>query len=237
MGYSSLYECQVQVGAMDGCVAQGTGLIFLGLVVGRPQWAERRRAVTLQTQQVDLGYTQQARIGRAVRRVAAHAAFGLHRRVLVNEGALLLGMALVAEGIASRSGAHLAQRRRSVYVVAVAAGDEPLIYSMVVGAGKLGARRGMAAVAEFGLSLHQQLALDFGVMRAVAIDAADFVAGVRRGAKMLLLMGLAVALKTAPAGLCPRQVREADDLQFCLRPPPRARRPDHGRIHNRGHPS
>jgi hypothetical protein len=48
----------------------------------------------------------------------------------------------------------------------------------------------------------------------VAIEAADIVAGVSGGAKMLLLVSLAVALQTAPAGLRPRQTCKADDLGF-----------------------
>ena len=76
---------------------------------------------------------------------------------------------------------------------------------MVVGTGKLGAGRGMAAVAKFGLRLDQQLALFLGVMRTVAIEAADVVAGVGGRAKVLLLAGLAVALETALAGFRTRQ--------------------------------
>src|SRR5208337_299276 len=104
----SLHECRVQIGAMNGCVAHGAGLIFLGLVVRRSQWAQRRSAVTLQAQQVDLGHAQEARIRRAVRRMAAHAAFRLHRHVLIDEGSLLFGVTLVADRVASGSRAHLA---------------------------------------------------------------------------------------------------------------------------------
>lgn len=210
----SLHEYLAQIGAMDGRVAQNAGLILLGLVVRRPQGAKRRSAVTLQTQQVDQGHAQKARIGRAVRRVATHAAFRLHWHVLVNEGALLIGVALVADGIASGSGTHLAQRRRAMHAMAVAAGDESLIHAMVVGTGKLGAGRGMATVAKFGLRLDQQFALFFRVMRAMAIEAADIVARVSGRAKVLLLAGLTMALETAPAGLRTRESCKAHDLRF-----------------------
>lgn len=134
----SLHEYLAQIGAMDGRVAQNAGLILLRLVVRRPQGAKRRSAVTLQTQQVDLGHAQEARIGRAVRCMATHAAFRLHRHVLVDEGSLLVGVALVANRVPAGSGTHLAQRRSAMRVMAVAAGDEPLIHPMVVRAGKLG---------------------------------------------------------------------------------------------------
>lgn len=135
----SLHEYLAQIGAMDGGVAQNAGLILLGLVVRRPQGAKRRSAVTLQTQQVGLGHAQEARIGRAVRCVATHAAFRFYRHVLVDEWPLPIGVALVANRVTAGSGAHLAQRRGAMHVVAVAAGDEPLIHAMVVGTGKLGA--------------------------------------------------------------------------------------------------
>lgn len=210
----SLHEYLAQIGAMDGRVAQNAGLILLGLVVRRPQGAKRRSAVTLQTQQVDLGHAQEARIGRAVRCVATHAAFRFYRHVLVDEWPLPIGVALVANRVPAGRGTHLTQRRGAMHVVAVAAGDEPLIHAMVVGTGKLGACRGMASVAKFGLRLDQQLALFLGVMLTVAIEAADVVAGVGRRAKVLLLASLAVALETALAGFRTRQSCETDDLGF-----------------------
>jgi hypothetical protein len=72
----------------------------------------------------------------------------------------------------------------------------------------------MAAVAKFGLRLDQQLALFFGMMRAMAIEAADVVAGVSGRAKVLLLASLTVARETAPAGFRTRQSCETDDLGF-----------------------
>lgn len=210
----SLHEYLAQIGAMDGRVAQIAGLILLGLVMRWPQRAGRRSAVTLQAQQVDLGYAQEARIGRAVRRVATHAPFGLYRHVLVDERALLLGVALVADGIASGSGPHLAQGRGAMHAVTITAGDEPLVYAMVIGTGKLGAGRGMASVTKFGLGLDQQLALLLGVMRTVAIETTDVVAGMSGRAKVLLLAGLAVALETPPARFGTRQVCETDDFAF-----------------------
>ena len=195
-------------------MAQNAGLILLGLVVRRPQGAKRRSAVTLQTQQIDLGHAQEARIGRAVRCVTTHAAFRFYRHVLVDEWPLPIGVALVANRVTAGSGTHLAQCRSAMHVVAVAAGDEPFIYPMVVRAGKLGAGRGMATVAKFGLGLDQQLALSLGVMLTVAIEAADIVAGVSGRAKVLLLVGLTMALETAPAGFRTRQSRETDDHGF-----------------------
>ena len=176
-GPSSLHECQVQIRAMNGAVAHGAGLILLGLVVCRPRGPKSGRTVTLQTQQVHLRDTQETGIGRTMGCVATHASLGFHRHVLVDEGSLLVGVALVANGVASGSSAHLAQRRCAMHVVAIAAGEQTLVHTMAVGTGKVGAGRGMAAIAKFGLGLDQQLALDFGMVRAVAIEATNIVTG------------------------------------------------------------
>jgi hypothetical protein len=199
---------------MDRLVAHGAGLIFLGLVVCRSGEPQGGSPVTLQTQQVDLRDAQKSRIGRAVRRVATHASFGLDRHVLVNEGTLLVGVALVANGVASGRGAHLAQLRGAMHVVTIAALHQAFIYAMAVGTGEVGTGRSMAAVAQIGLGLDEQVLRLFGMVGTVAVEATHIVAGVRGGAKVALRVGLAVAPQTALAGFGARQIREADDFRF-----------------------
>jgi len=69
-------------------VAHGAGLILLGLVVegrdGRSSRFDGER-VALQAKQIHLAALEQSWIRGAMRRVAGHAAFDLHRFVLVDE--------------------------------------------------------------------------------------------------------------------------------------------------------
>jgi hypothetical protein len=108
---------------MNRAVAHGARLIFLRLVVCRPDRPQTRKAMALQAQQIDLAHAQETRIRRAMRSMATGAAFGFDRHVLVHERALLVGMALVANRFSTLRGAHLAQSGRAVHVVAVAALD------------------------------------------------------------------------------------------------------------------
>ena len=194
-------------------MAHGAGLVFLRLVMSRSGWPQRRSAVTLQAQQVDLRDAQEARIGRAVRGVATAAALRLHRHVFVDKGPLLVGVALVADGIAAGRGTNLAQLRRAMHVVTIAALHQSFVDAMTVGTGKVGAGRGMAAIAKIGLSLDEQMLWFFGVMGTVAIEAAHIVAGVR-GAKVALRVSLAMALQTSLTGFGARKIGEADDFRF-----------------------
>jgi hypothetical protein len=56
-----------------------------------------------------------------MRCVASAAAFGLHRHMLVDEGSLLIDVALVADEIAAGQGPQLKDRSGPMRVVAVSA--------------------------------------------------------------------------------------------------------------------
>ena len=86
---------------MNLAVAQGAGLILRRLVVYRPAGANRREGVALQAEHIHDADFQQSGIGGTVRRVAASAALGLYRHVLVDERALLVDVALVTNGISA----------------------------------------------------------------------------------------------------------------------------------------
>jgi hypothetical protein len=70
----------------------------------------------------------------------------------------------------------------------------------------------VAAVAESRLRLNQQVFRFLGVMRGVAVQTTDIIAGVRRTGKMSLFVLFAVATEATSAGFLLRQVLEADDL-------------------------
>ena len=105
----------------------------------------------MQAQQVHLAYTQIARVGRTVRGVTTAAALRLDRYVLINERALLIGVAFDTNRVPGWHGPHLAEGGGAMDVVAVAALDETFVYSMVIRPREIGLGGHMASVAEFGL--------------------------------------------------------------------------------------
>lgn len=178
-----LEEEFVRIGAVDRRVAERTRLIFLRQVVER---GSRGRAASIhaegmafETEQVHLRTFQQPRIGGAVWYMARNTAFNFHRLVLENEWTLLVGVALETDQILRCRGAQLASLKTPVRIVAVAALHHSFVHSVMEGAGELLLGLQMAAVAEARLLLlHQELAF-LGVMRIVAICAADIVLQMR----------------------------------------------------------
>jgi hypothetical protein len=155
----------------------------------------------LQAQHVDEANFEKPRVGGPVGSVATAAAFGFHRYMLVNERPLLIDVALVANGIAARQGAHLPDGCGSMGAVTVVALHQALIDAVVEGLGEIGLGRDVAAVAQLGLALDQEVLFLSGVVRRVAIEAADIAAGVGGFRKMRLLATFAVASQAAGAGL------------------------------------
>ena len=85
-----------------------------------------------------------------MRRVATGATFGFHRDMLVDERALLVDVAFPADGIATGQGAHLADGRGSVGIMAIISLHQALIHTVVKGLGKIGFGGGVAAVTKSG---------------------------------------------------------------------------------------
>src|SRR5436190_347579 len=77
--------------------------------------------VARQAKLIDRAVFQQPRIGRAGRRMASRATFGLHRRMLVSKRPLLVSVALDAGGIGARSEARLSRLKSTMWIVTVAA--------------------------------------------------------------------------------------------------------------------
>ena len=163
-------------------VTHRASLIFRRLIVPGTDWTASRQlgreGMTLQAKHVHQAHFEQARIGGTVRRVATAAALGLHRHVLVNEGSLLVDMALVANRIPARQGPHLPKGGRAVGIVAVVALHQAFVDPVVKGFGKISFGCGMAPVAQLGLALDQQMLLFLGVMRRMAVKTANITAGV-----------------------------------------------------------
>ena len=86
-------------------------------------------------------------------RVATGAALGLYRHMLVDEGALLVDVALVANCVPARQTPQLPHSRRPMRVVAVHALHQTFIDSVVIGFGKICLRGGMASVTQLRLAL------------------------------------------------------------------------------------
>ena len=84
-------------------------------------------------------------------RVTTAAALSLDWYVLINERALLIGMALDANRVPARHRPHLAECSGAVDVMAVAALDETFVYSMVKRLCEVGLGRRMTSVTEIGL--------------------------------------------------------------------------------------
>ena len=140
--------------------------------------------MALQTEHVYQAHFEEPRIGGTVGRVATAAALGLHRHMLVDEGPLLVDMALVANGIPGRQGPRLPHSRCPMRVVAVIALHQTLVDPVVIGLGKICFGGRMASVAQLGLALNEQVVFFLGMVGRVAIETADISTGVGGFRKM-----------------------------------------------------
>ncbi len=199
---------------MNLAVAEGAGLILRRLVVYRPAGANRREGVALQAEHVHDADFQQPGIGGTVGGVATGAALGLHRHVLVDERSLLVDVALVTNGIPARQTPHLFYSCRAVRVMAVGALHQAFIHPVMKGFGKVRLGGSMAAVAQLGLLLNQQILLALGVVRRVTVKTSNCAAGVGGLGKVRLFVTFAVAGQTAGAGFLPGLALE--DVYFAF---------------------
>ena len=122
---------------MNLAMTHGAGLILRRLVVYRAAGADRREGVALQAEHVHDADFQQPGIGRTVGRVATGASLGLYRHMLVNERALFIDVAFVANGISAGDTPQLLYGRRPVRVMAVRALHQAFIHPVMKGLGKI----------------------------------------------------------------------------------------------------
>jgi hypothetical protein len=133
--------------------------------------------MTLQTQQVDLANSEQTWIGGTVWGMTTATAFRFHGHVFVYKRSLFIGVASVANRIAAGQGSDLADRGGAMNVVAVTAFEQALRHPVVIWPGEVGFGRGVASVTDVRLFLHQQVLGFLGVMRGMAVETTDVIAG------------------------------------------------------------
>src|ERR1051325_6493437 len=107
--------------------------------------------MALQAKQVHVASPEQPRICRSVGRVACHASFCFDRRVLKGEGPGLVRVAGEAELVLRCCGPQLVRQKTAVWIVAVAAGNEPFVYFVVKWFGEVRLYILMAGEAKLGL--------------------------------------------------------------------------------------
>ncbi len=197
---------------MDRCVAHGARLVLGGLVMRRSRGPLSGECVTLQAQQIHLAHAQETRIRGAMGRVTTAAAFGFHRYMLIDEWALLIGVALCTDRVSAGQGPHLLECGCAMSVMTVAALDQAFVHAMVIRLREVRLRAGMTSVAQAGLCTNEEMLRFFGVMRRVAIQAPNIVARVCRCREVPLLMFCRVATQATGIGILLRHRLEANDL-------------------------
>ena len=197
---------------MDGGVAHCASLILGCLVVRWPTGPLRGERVALQTQEIDLAHPKQAWVCGTMGRVATAATFRFHWNMFVYKWPSRICVALGADGVSAGQSFHLPQGCGAMRVMAVAAVKQAFIDAVVIGFGKIGLGRGMAAVALFRLFLNQQILGSFGVVRRMAVKTTHIIAGVRGIGEVALFVLRSVATEAPGIGFLAREILEADDL-------------------------
>lgn len=121
--------------------------------------------MALQAKQVHVAELQHVWIRSSVCQVAGLAPINLDRRMLEDKWSLLVYVTFEADRILRGRSPYLLWPYRAMHVVAIAALDEPFVYSMVERHIELGFLLEMACVAKLGLCLYQQELRFFRVMR------------------------------------------------------------------------
>ena len=190
---ASLEERTAGIRAVNHRVAHSARLISGRLVVRRPNGPLDRKRMALQAQKIDLADAQHPWIGRPMRSVATVAAFGFDWDMLEHEGALLIGVALVANRITTRERLDLSERGCPVHIVTIAALNKALVHTMVIRLCEVCRLRKVAAIAQCRLGFRQQVLGLRSFVRRVAVEAADIAAGMNRAGEVALLEIFAVA--------------------------------------------
>ena len=134
-----------------------------------------------------------------MRRMASDAPFDFHRRVLERERAGLVSMAIEAELILRCGRAELLCQETAMLIMAVAARQQSLIYTMVVRPRKVGLHVQMTFVAELGLRGLQKIPLDLRSMHRMAGDASDVVLLMLGPQEITVLFAELVAVEASAA--------------------------------------
>lgn len=131
-----------------------------------------------------------------------------------DERALLVGMALEADGVLRRGSADLFGACGAVHVVAIAALHEAFIHAMVEGHFELSFLLEMAGVAELGLGLYEQKLRFLRMVRRMAGDATDVILGMDRVDGVHVLRAAGVAGQAPGVDLLRGSGLELENLGF-----------------------
>src|SRR5665213_181035 len=143
--------------------------------------------------------------------MAGRAALGSHRSMLERERPAHIRVALGADGVLVFSGLLIVGQERPVYIVAVAALDQPFVDLVVDGHIELRLLVSMALVAERRLRSFQQLLFSVAGMYAMAARAAHVRPGMRGTIK--IRMSARVATHALLIHLFRRMLRRIEDLR------------------------
>ena len=138
----------------------------------------------------------------------------LYDRVLEDKGPGLVGVAFEADGVARGRGAELARFESAVRIMAIDALYKTFVNAMVEGAGEGLLHLQVALVTELGLLLPHQMLRFLGIVRIVAVGAADIVLQVRGAPEVCVLSAVLVTAQAARADLLGGRVLEREDLGF-----------------------
>jgi hypothetical protein len=146
--------------------------------------------------------------------MAGGTAVNLYDRVLEDKWAGLVRVALVANGVARGRGAKLARLESAVRIVAISAIYNAFVDAMVERTGECLLHLQMARKTEFGLLLPQKVLSFLGIVRIVAVGAADIVLKVRGAAEVRVFSAVLVTAQAARADFFGGRVFEREGLGF-----------------------
>src|SRR5262249_50177846 len=126
----------------------------------------------------------------------------------------LVGVALEADGVARGRSAELARFESAVLIVAINALDQAFVNAMVEGTGECLLHLQVAVETELGLLLAQQVLVFLGIVRIVAVGAADIVLQVRGAPEVCVLSAVLMTAQAARADVFGGRVFEREDLGF-----------------------
>jgi hypothetical protein len=114
--------------------------------------------------------------------------------VLVDEGPLLFGVALVANLVVTVGSTELMRQKSAMSIVAVGALQQSFVDAVMKWPGELSAHIQMARVTELRRRLFEQELAFSCMVRGVAVDAGDSALQMGRAAKIVLLVAVGVTV-------------------------------------------
>lgn len=168
-------------------------------------------AVALVAESRDAGHIQQARVLRAVRRMATDAAFSLDRGVFEDKRSAYIGVALGADGVHVGSGLQVRGQGGAVRIVAVVALDQAFFHLVMERHGELGLDFCVALEAKCRLRRLEQGIL-LAAVDVVTSEAADIALCMR--ATLEVGVFALVAAKAPLIDFLGRCIGRVEDLRF-----------------------